>query len=93
MSLVLKEEGLYAASLPFILCLYWTLSGAQSVYSIASTENRDAWDGRKTAPYRVPKKAFSGALGRGVLRFSARAYRNSVHILPKIAYFSQNVPF
>jgi len=28
--------------------------------------------------------------GRGVLRFSARGYRNSVHFLAKIAIFSKN---
>jgi len=35
-----------------------------------------------------PKFVFSGAPGRGVLRFFARAYRNSVHFLPFFHVFS-----
>jgi len=44
--------------------------------------------GRKTAP----KKGARGPPGRGVLRFSARGYRNPVHILAKIGIFSENRP-
>jgi len=36
----------------------------------------------------APKKWARGPPGRGVLRFSARAYRNSVHFLPFFRIFS-----
>jgi len=38
-----------------------------------------------------PKKVFSGAPGRGVLRFLTRAYRRPVHFLPFFAVFSENL--
>jgi len=38
-----------------------------------------------------PKNRARGPPGRGVLRFSSEAYRNPVHILPKIAIFSKNL--
>jgi len=44
------------------------------------------------APKWGPEKRVSGAPGRGVLQKSARAYRRPVHILPKNAVFSKNVP-
>jgi len=44
----------------------------------------------KTAPKWASKIVFSGAPGRGVLRFFAGAYRNPVHILAIFAFFSQN---
>jgi len=47
----------------------------------------------KTASYQALKIGFSGPSGRGVLRFSGQAYRNSVHILAIFAYFSQNGSF
>jgi len=37
-----------------------------------------------------PKKRGPRPPGRGVLRFSARAYRRPVHFLPKNAVFSKN---
>jgi len=42
---------------------------------------------------RDPKIRFWGPLGRGVLRFSRQAYRNSVHILAFFRVFRQNCPF
>jgi len=42
---------------------------------------------------RDPKKAFSGAPGRGVLRFFKKAYRNPVHILAILAKIRENLPF
>jgi len=39
-----------------------------------------------------PKKGSREPPGRGVLRFSARGYRNPVHILTKIDVFSENRP-
>jgi len=47
----------------------------------------------KVAPNRGPKNAFSGPLGRGVLRFSARAYRILVHILAIFAKIHENPSF
>jgi len=38
-----------------------------------------------------PEKVFSGAPGRGVLRFLTRAYRRPVHFLPFFAIFSENL--
>jgi len=38
-----------------------------------------------------PKKGSRGPPGRGVLRFSAQAYRNPVHIFAKNAVFSENL--
>jgi len=37
------------------------------------------------------KIVFSGAPGRGVLRFFARAYRRPVHFSAKNTFFSENV--
>jgi len=48
---------------------------------------------RELAPNRGSKIAILGPLGRGVLRFSKKGYRNPVHILAKIAIFHQNLPF
>jgi len=39
---------------------------------------------------RGSKIVFSGAPGRGVLRFSGQAYRNSVHFLAIFRVFSKN---
>jgi len=46
----------------------------------------------KEAPKWGPKNRVWGPPGRGVLQKSARAYRRPVHILPKNAVFSKNVP-
>jgi len=49
---------------------------------------------QENMPYiQGPKKSILGPLGRGVLRFWKKAYRNPVHILLKIAIFPQNRPF
>jgi len=66
-------------------------------------KKRRAWDGRipyawiekgeLTAPDRGPKKSILGPLGRGVLRFSKKAYRNPVHILAILAKIRENLPF
>jgi len=40
-----------------------------------------------------PKIPVWGPLGRGVLRFWKKAYRNPVHIFVKIAIFHENPPF
>jgi len=68
--------------------VYWELDllggkrrGWVGVLDSGGLENR-----QKTGP----KIVFSGAPGRGVLRFLAEAYRNPVHFLPIFAFFSQN---
>jgi len=43
------------------------------------------------SPKTAPKKGARGPPGRGVLRFSAQAYRRPVHFLAKNAFFSKNV--
>jgi len=48
---------------------------------------------RKTSPDQGPKKSILGPLGRGVLRFSRRAYRILVHIFVIFADFHENVSF
>jgi len=45
-------------------------------------------DGHKKGRKSGPKIVFSGAPGRGVLRFLAGGYRRPVHFLPKNAIFS-----
>jgi len=45
----------------------------------------------KKAGKTDPKKVFSGAPGRGVLRFFAGAYRRPVHFSAKNAVFSKNL--
>jgi len=49
----------------------------------------------KNRPKKVqktaPKKGARGPPGRGVLRFSRRAYRRPVHFSPKIVIFSKNL--
>jgi len=47
--------------------------------------------GAKIGGKRGPKIVFSGAPGRGVLRFFAGAYRRPVHFSTKNAVFSENV--
>jgi len=44
---------------------------------------------RKYGPKTAPKKGARGPPGRGVLRFSARGYRNPVHIFAFLAFFSE----
>jgi len=48
---------------------------------------KDGWGGLKSGP----KIVFSGAPGRGVLRFLAEAYRRPVHFSAKNAVFSKNL--
>jgi len=58
---------------------------------------QDGWfmpeNSGKLATNQDPKKAFSGALGRGVLRFSRQAYRILVHILAIFAKIHENPSF
>jgi len=45
----------------------------------------------KTGPKMTPKKVFSRAPGRGVLRFFAGVYSRPVHFLTIFAFFTENL--
>jgi len=50
---------------------------------------QDPWKLPKMGQKRPPKKGSRGPPGRGVLRFSARAYRRPVHFSTFFAFFSK----
>jgi len=68
----------------------WNINKIKSAWVggiVARGGRKSAENGRKWPP----KKGSRGPPGRGVLRFSAQAYRNPVHIFAKNAVFSENL--